>query len=390
MIPAMKLNVRPVTTSQPPQSTKRGPGPIGARQPARASTQPATSRTSAAGSSHDDLAADLRVEQPRIQPVSPPARRPAAAADAAGLVAGEPAEAVVAEGQLQHAVVLRAADVRPRATRPQLDDRAPTSRRDQHRHAGEQQVARSAATSRGRGEQVHQRERGQRRGTPAASSRGSRSRRARRPARASGCRLRRLDRPRAVRVRRADQQQHEQRVGVVEAEHQHRDRGQRQHRAGDQPGAGPGDPLDRRVQQPDGRRRPSAPAGTRMLQCSARRCAPTAHDPQRRGRLVDGDRVRGVGGAEEPRLPALRAGLGGGGVEGVGPAGARQPPQVEHGGGGEQRGQREAGPPRAPAGPEMRARRRPVERGAWARSWSRCRRSRRRLCRPGVPPVRHL
>ena len=47
--------------------------------------------------------------------------------------------------------------------------------------------------------------------------------------------------------------------------------------------------------------------------------------------------------SEEPKNHAFqlsRAGLGGGGVEGVGPAGARQAPEVEHGGGREQRGER--------------------------------------------------
>ena len=53
------------------------------------------------------------------------------------------------------------------------------------------------------------------------------------------------------------------------------------------------------------------------------------HDPQRRGRFVDRDRVRRVGAAEEEGLPVLRAGLGRGRVERVRPAVGRQVPVVQ-------------------------------------------------------------
>ena len=53
------------------------------------------------------------------------------------------------------------------------------------------------------------------------------------------------------------------------------------------------------------------------------------HDPQRGRRLVDGDRVGGVGAAEEERLPRVRPGLHRRGVEGVGPAVGGEVPQVE-------------------------------------------------------------
>ena len=66
------------------------------------------------------------------------------------------------------------------------------------------------------------------------------------------------------------------------------------------------------------------------------------------GRLVDGDGIRAVEGSEEEGLPALRAGLHRGGVEGVRPAAAAQAPAVE------ERRSRRAG--RAVSGAPMRGR----------------------------------
>ena len=86
------------------------------------------SSTSAAGSSHDASARRSRSRTAGVMPVSPQPP-PGAAADAAGLVAGQPAEAVVAEHELQHAVGLRAADVRARVGAATARPRAPTSRR---------------------------------------------------------------------------------------------------------------------------------------------------------------------------------------------------------------------------------------------------------------------
>ena len=62
-------------------------------------------------------------------------------------------------------------------------------------------------------------------------------------------------------------------------------------------------------------------------------------------------RVRGVGGAEEERLPRLRPGLRRRGVEAVGPAGRAEPPQVEDAGADQQRDQ---GRP-VPAGATIRS-----------------------------------
>ena len=126
---------------------------------------------------------------------------------------------------------------------------------------------------------------------------------------------------RTVRRDRADQQQHQQGVGVVEAEHQHRDGGEcedRCRRAGPRPPTASYDGPCRTAGPPTPR--PSAPAAPAGSTTTGRRTAPTRPiDPQRSGGLVDGDRAGRVGGAEEERLPGLRAGLRGGGVERVGP-----------------------------------------------------------------------
>ncbi len=183
-------------------------------------------------------------------------------------------------------------------------------------------------------------------GTTAASSPGTRARPARRRARASGPPPaadvpRGLDRAQGG-VRRGDEQQDEHRVGVVEAEHQHRDRGQRHHRAGEQTGARRARrTTDRGVEQRHGRH-----ALERLRHQDAPRREPEdpdrqPHRPQRQRRLVDGDRAGGVGGAEEERLPRLRAGLRGRGVERVGPARRPQPPEVEDRGREEQAGERQ-------------------------------------------------
>ena len=125
--PCMKLKTSPVTSSQPPHSSSaaRVRSVRGARQ---VTTEPGHQQDQRRGQQPGDLAADLGAEHPR------PARRapaclPAAAADAAGLVAGQPAEAVVAERQLEDAVVLRAADVRPGDAGHERDDGDPPAGR---------------------------------------------------------------------------------------------------------------------------------------------------------------------------------------------------------------------------------------------------------------------
>ncbi len=85
-----------------------------------------------------DLPTHLGVEHPG-QAGCPPATATGAAhpADAAGLVAVEPPEAVVTEDQIEDAVVLGAADVGPRARRQEFHGRDPPAGSKDHRSAGE-------------------------------------------------------------------------------------------------------------------------------------------------------------------------------------------------------------------------------------------------------------
>ena len=316
----MKLKTPAVTTSQPPHSeARRAAGRCACRAQVRPG--PATSRISAAGSSQatwPPICARRTCRASRSRPTA--AARTAAAADAAGLVAGEPAEAVVAEGQLQEAVVLRAADVRPRRRRAPARRSRPTSRPTTTIAA----PASSSCTIRrpelgGRGDQVRQRER--RHHQQRLQHLGEEAEADERAGQHQPPRSAVLDGPDG-RVGAGDQQQHEQRVRVVEAEHQRGDRGQRRaprRRSGRPPGRTSG-ARSRTAARPS--RRPSAPAGTRMLhELSPKIRTDSAITHSDAGGLVDGDRVGRVGRAEEERLPALRAGLRGGRVERVGPAG---------------------------------------------------------------------
>ena len=279
-MPAMKLNVSAVTTSQAPQSTSPA-RTRSVRACRRVNHSPATSSTSAAGSSQaiwPPISAS-NSRRSRSSPHMPPPS--AAAADRAGLVAAEPAEAVVAEGELEDRVVLRAADVGAAGRRPQLDDRDPPAGRrgpsSRTRRAGGRGACPSAVCAE---EQVGQASAGRTRNACSILVRNANPTRA--PASASQRtgwprRARGLDRRAAVAYAGADQQQHQQRVRVVEPEHQHRDRGERQHRAGEQAGRGRARRTpDRGVQQPDGRDAHPAPAGPGCSRRTARRAAPTA------------------------------------------------------------------------------------------------------------------
>ena len=296
-----------------------------------------------------DLGPDLGAEHPEQPGRTPLAARGVAPADRAGLGAVEPAEAVVAEGELEDRVVLRAADVGPRRGRPEAHDRDPPAGGEDHPGRSAEQVEDLAAPGDAGVQRV---DRDQRRDH---QERLQHLRQEREPdehagegepaGRATGCagrsRHRGLDGAQGG-VRRPHEQQDEHRVGVVEAEHQHRDRGQRHHRAGEQPGAPRArrttdrgveqthrrHSLERLRHQDAPRREPEEPDGQ-------------AHRPERQRCLVDGDGAGGVGGAEEERLPRLGAGLGGRGVERVRPAGRAQPPQVEDRGREEQTGERQ-------------------------------------------------
>ena len=245
--------------------------------------------------------------------------------------------------------MLRAADVGARRGRPHAHDRDPPAGREDHAGRGAEQVEDLAAPGHAGVQGV---DRDQRRDH---QERLQHLRQEREPDQDAGegepagratagvrrARHRGLDRSQGG-VRRPHEQQDEHRVGVVEAEHQHRDRGQRHHGAGDQGGARRARrTTDRGVEQPHGRH-----ALERLRHQDAPRREPEdpdrqAHRPQRERRLVDGDRAGRVGGAEEEGLPRLGAGLRGGGVERVGPAGRPQPPQVEDRGREEQAGERQ-------------------------------------------------
>ena len=127
---------------------------------------------------------------------------------------------------------------------------------------------------------------------------------------------------------RGDQQHHE-RIRVVEPEHQAGDRRERHHRAGEKSGgrskpAADGEIDDRDRRHPFQRlRRQHAPGA------EAKKTRRDLHHPQRAGRLVDRDEVGGVQRAEEERGPALGTRQDGGGVIRVGPARGREVPQVQ-------------------------------------------------------------
>ena len=94
--------------------------------------RPAASRMRAAGMSQEIWPPMLGVEHAAADR-SRPSGAAAATADRAGLVAADPAEAVVAEGQLEERVVLAAADVGPHARGHELDDGDPPAGRQDHR-----------------------------------------------------------------------------------------------------------------------------------------------------------------------------------------------------------------------------------------------------------------
>ena len=192
----MKLKTRPVTTSQEPQisTAARRPSVRGARRVPQSSTP---RKKSAAGRSQE-ICVPISEPKSRVMPVEPhmlpPAPPPApvpvpktAADDAAALVAGDPAEAVVAEDQVQDAVVLRAADVGPARRGPERRRSPPTSRPPRTSPRPRRAAARAAAGSTPAPRAGRRRRSPGRRRTPAASSSGSRSRSGRPRARATEC-----------------------------------------------------------------------------------------------------------------------------------------------------------------------------------------------------------
>ena len=68
MIPAMRLNVSPVTTSHPPHSTAAARSAIGRAAPVASHQSSAPSASSAAGSSHDTWP-PISAPNSRVSPV---------------------------------------------------------------------------------------------------------------------------------------------------------------------------------------------------------------------------------------------------------------------------------------------------------------------------------
>ncbi len=260
----------------------------------------------------------------------------ATTADRAGLVAVQPAEAVVAEGELEDRVGLRAADVGTPGLRHQLDDRHPPAEGEHHGPERGEQVDDLLAPGCRSGDRVDQGQRGQQHerlqhlGQEAQPD--QRTRRRQVPA------GRGLGGPQGER-RRGHVAEHHQGVRVVEPEHQGGRRGQRERQCGHDPG--PVRPPRRTatceraphgaVEDPGGRH-----AEQGLGQQDAPRAQPEQphrqrHQPEGRGRLVDRDRVARVQGAVEERRPGLRAGLHRRGVERVRVARGGQVPGVEDG-----------------------------------------------------------
>ena len=228
-MPAIREKVRPVTSSHPPQ-TMYAARRVSVRGIRPAGPEADDQQDQGAGDEPGDLAADLGVEHPGQPGGAPHAARavpPAATADRADLVAGDPAEPVVAQGQLEDRVALRAADVGAGRGGDELDDGDPPAGRQHHRGTGREQVRDALAQRRrrrdevGQGERRDDHERLQHLGEEAEADEDPDPDQPPRAGLLDGA-------ERGVGAE--GHQQHEQRVGVVEPEHHHGDRGQREHR----------------------------------------------------------------------------------------------------------------------------------------------------------------
>ncbi|OIQ81061.1 hypothetical protein GALL_371680 [mine drainage metagenome] len=316
---------------------------VGAREPA---TQPetGTEEHECRRDQPRDLPTELTVEEPG-QPCAPPL--PAgrgATADGPGLAAGQTTEPVVAERQLEERVGLRASDVRTHRGRHELDESDPPSGREDQGPDREKPVADAAPEGDRCGDEVGQRESGEH--EERLQLLGEETEPDKRTGEHHPAGPPVLHGPHR-RPGSQHEEQHEERVGVVEAEHQGRDRGQREDPPGEQGRTGRRVASDARVHDADGRDahqrlrdedRPGREPEDPHAQC---------HDPQAGRRLVDGDRPGGVGRAVQERRPARRPGLHGGRVEAVRPAGLREVPQVQDRGQRQEADECRSFPPRA-------------------------------------------
>ena len=207
----------------------RGPYRVGARRAAAQPEQP-RSEQQHRGQQPGDLAAELAVEEPEQ-----PGRAPAvAAAHTPGFIAVQPAQAVVAQGQLQDGVVLRAADVRAVRRGNEFDGGQPPPGRDGHRRARAEQVKDAPACRCRRREQVGHGEAGD--NQQDLQLLGEEPEAQEHPGEQQPAHARVLDGAQHG-VGGRGHQKHQQGVGVVEPEHQHGHRCQRHDRAGEEPRA---------------------------------------------------------------------------------------------------------------------------------------------------------
>ena len=160
MMPWAKLSTAPVTSSQPPKMRKaaRIRSVRGAR---RVNHRAASRPMSAPGISHEIWPPIWRQEEPVPAGRTPHAAGRPVTADAAGLVAGEAAEAVVAEDEVELRVVGRTAHVGTVGGRRQLDGGHPPSGRHDQGDGGVDELD-DATTELGRtGQQVDEGQHGQ-------------------------------------------------------------------------------------------------------------------------------------------------------------------------------------------------------------------------------------
>ena len=230
MIPWAKLKTAPVRRSQPP---KRRKAARTRSQPRRPPGQPehGDQPDECAGDQPRDLAAHRLEEEPVPPGGSPHRAGGGSAADAARLVPAEPADAVVAEDEVEEAVVGGPADVGPVRRRGQLHDGHPPPGRHDEGDPGVDELH-DAATELGRpGEQVDE---GQHRHEDQCLQHlGDEAEADQRPGQDHPAGPSRLEGPDGG-VRGAGEEQGEEGVGVVEPEHQGGHRGEGHDRAGQQ------------------------------------------------------------------------------------------------------------------------------------------------------------
>ncbi len=175
----MKLNTAPVTSSQPPHSSA-GARTVSVRRGAAGEPQPRHQAEQRRRQQPGRLGAHRlprtagRCPDHRRTPGCPRPHRAAVIRHPLALAADDAAEAVVAEGQFQQAVVGGAADIGPGGRRPEARPSPGTSpRTPPSPPRGRQQLPRRLPSADRRGHQEHQREPGHRAETPAASWSGT-------------------------------------------------------------------------------------------------------------------------------------------------------------------------------------------------------------------------